>query len=100
MTTGTRVSTMSTKQEEFMLTTIDNPFDPFENYDEWFAFDNSHGHHTCGYIARIATSSDELSSTDESLAISRAVDEIVELNVTGLYLKVTRESIKARLSSL
>lgn len=74
-----------------MLTTIDNPYDPFTQFDEWYAFDESKGYHTCGYLARIAKTSDELSEKDEALAIESAIDEIVKLNILGIYKKVTKE---------
>ncbi|MCX7817561.1 MAG: hypothetical protein N2317_08670, partial [Syntrophales bacterium] len=75
-----------------MLTTIDNPFDPFTQFDDWFAFDEGKGYHSCAYLARIAKTSDELSQQDEDLAIEQAIDEIVTLNILGIYRKVTRES--------
>ena len=74
-----------------MLTTIDNPFNPFTQWEDWYAFDEGKGYHTCGYLARIAKSSDELSQVDEELAIQLAIDEIIELNVLGIYKKVTKE---------
>lgn len=74
-----------------MLTTIDNPFDPFTQFDEWFAFDESKGYHSCSYLARIAKTSDELSEADEERAIELAIDEIVKLNILGIYKKVTKE---------
>lgn len=74
-----------------MLTTIDNPFDPFNQFDEWLAYDTDKGHHTCAYLARITRSSDQLSDNDEVLAIEEAIDEIVKMNVIGLYRKVTAE---------
>ncbi len=74
-----------------MLTTTDNPYDPFDNYDEWWAYDFRVGHHTPGYLARIAVVSDELSEADQSRAIELAIDEIVSENINGLYKKVTRE---------
>ena len=73
-----------------MLTTIDNPFDPFTQWEDWYAFDEAKGYHTCGYLARIAKSSDELSQIDEDLAIQVAIDEIIKLNVLGIYRKVTK----------
>lgn len=74
-----------------MLTTIDNPYNPFTQFDEWFAFDESKGYHTCSYLARIVKSSDELSEADESLAIESAIDEIIKLNVLGIYKKVSKD---------
>ncbi len=79
--------------DEFMLTTLDNPYNPFTHYDEWFAFDTSHGYHTCAYLARIAKSSQELSEMDEDQAIDFAMDEIVRLNLLGNYIKVTNNYI-------
>lgn len=81
---------------ESMLTTIDNPYNPFTEFDEWLSFDIAKGYNTCGYLARIAMSSDELSDADQSLAIEQAIDEIVEMNVNGLYIKVTEDSFKSR----
>lgn len=71
-----------------MLTTLDNPYDPFTKFDEWFAFDEGKGYHTCSYLARVAKVSDELSEADESQAIDQAIDEILYYNLTGNYKKV------------
>jgi hypothetical protein len=79
---------------ESMLTTVDNPFDPFDHYDEWYAYDSRQGHHTPGFLARIAVVSDETSEADQRFAIEIAIDEIVNENVNGLYKKVSREKIK------
>ena len=71
-----------------MLTTIDNPYNPWTHYDEWFAWDAQAGYHTPGYLARIVRSSDELSDEDQSLAIEQAIDEIIGENVLGIYKRV------------
>lgn len=71
-----------------MLTTTDNPFNPFYEFDKWKEFDESMGYNTCSYLARIAKTSFELSVVDEKLYIENAIDEIVRLNVTGLYKKI------------
>lgn len=74
-----------------MLTTVDNPFDPFTQYEEWWVWDESKGYHTNSFLARIVQTSSELSVADRNLAIENAIDEIVEYNVSGLYRKVTSE---------
>lgn len=74
-----------------MLTTEDNPYDPFTQWDDWFAFDARQGYHTPSYLARVVVTSFEISETDQQLAIEEAIDEIVELNLLGIYKKVTRE---------
>ncbi len=65
---------------ESMLTTVDNPYDPFDHYDEWYAYDSRHGHHTPGYLARIAFLSDEISEADQHHALELAIDEIIYIN--------------------
>jgi hypothetical protein len=76
--------------KEIMITTADNPFDPFTQFDEWQKFDEEQGYYTCAYLARIAKTSEELSEEDEVLAIQSAIDEIIRLNILGIYKKVTR----------
>lgn len=72
-----------------MLTTDDNPYNPFTHYDEWLAFDESHGYFTNNFLARVVRSSDELSEADQALEVERAIDEVVHHNVLGIYQKVT-----------
>ena len=70
------------------LTTIDNPFNPNTQWDDWLRYDEDHGYYTTSYLARIAKTSDELSSTDYLNAVEQAIDEICELNLLGLYTKL------------
>jgi hypothetical protein len=78
---------------EYMLTTFDNPFDPFTQWDEWYAFDMRNGYHTPGLLARIAKSSIDLSPVDEYMATQYAIDEIVRENVSGMHRKVKQGDI-------
>jgi hypothetical protein len=71
-----------------MITTIDNPYNPFTHFDEWFQFDESSGYHTTQYLARLTLTSPDLSDADESIVIENAIDEIVRENVNGMYRKV------------
>jgi hypothetical protein len=73
---------------ESMLTTVDNPYDPFTQFDEWYAFDEAAGYHSSALLARIVRTSDDLSEADQSLAIEDAIDEVVRENVLGIYKKV------------
>lgn len=75
---------------EYMLTTYDNPFNPFTQFDEWFAWDRQAGYNSPSLLARIVNSSDELSDTDQVVAINEAIDEIVKENVTGMFRKISR----------
>lgn len=79
---------------EYMLTTVDNPFDPFTRFDEWLEYDAFLGYNTPAFLDRVAKSSDELSEPDQALAIQNAIDEIVSENVSGMWRKVSRSSIE------
>jgi hypothetical protein len=74
-----------------MLTTVDNPYDPFTEYSQWYAFDTRHSHHSCSLLARIINTSPEMSDADQAKATEDAIDEIVFENVSGMYRKVVRE---------
>lgn len=77
------------EQKRFMLTTIDNPFNPFEDFDSWFQFDIEKGYYSCSYLARIARTSELLSDYENNLEIERAIDEIIEYNPLKIYKKVS-----------
>ena len=74
-------------ENECMLTTIDNPFDPFEQFTSWFLFDVEKGYNTCGYLARIVKLSDDMSQKEQEDEIERAIDEIISINPSGIYIK-------------
>lgn len=75
-----------------MLTTIDNPFDPFEQFTSWFLFDVEKGYYSCSRLARIANLSDELSEKEVDEEIERAIDEIIKYDFRNIYKKVKRLS--------
>jgi hypothetical protein len=80
----------SSEQEVFMLTTVDNPFNPFTEWAEWFAYDEKLGYHTCALLARVTATSDELSDVDQDQTVQQAIDEVVQYNVSGMHRKVSR----------
>lgn len=71
-----------------MITTIDNPFDPDTQFDDWFAFDEEQGYHTCSYLDRIAKTSSDLSNSKNQEIIENAIDEIIELDPLKIYKKI------------
>ena len=79
---------------EYMLTTVDNPFDPFTRFEEWLAYDTKLGYDTPGMLARITKISNDLSEPDQALAVQSAIDEIVTENVSGMWRKVSQDSFE------
>ena len=71
-----------------MITTIDNPYNPFTQWEQWYAFDEQSGYHTCSYLARVVRSSYDLSIDEQNRALEAGIDEIIKVNGLGLYKKV------------
>ena len=76
------------------LTTFDNPFDPFDDFTSWFLFDIEKGYNTCGYLARIAKTTDDMTQKEVDTEIERAIDEIIQYDFMNMYKKVKRKSKK------
>ena len=72
-----------------MLTTIDNPFNPFTQYDSWLMYDLEMGYQTCERLAKIAQLDDDMSSIEEEMAMDRAIDEIIANDPLGIYVRAT-----------
>ena len=75
-----------------MLTTFDNPFDPFEEFTSWFLFDIEKGYNTCSYLGRVANITSSMTQKEEDEEIERAIDEILSLNPVGFYKKFWRKT--------
>lgn len=74
------------------LTTIDNPYNPFSNFVEWFLYDVGKGYNSCDYLGRIAHTSDQLSEYENDQEIERAIDEIILYDPFNIYKKVKQNS--------
>lgn len=74
-----------------MLTTVDNPYDPFDQFNSWYDFDVLHHHNSCSILARIAKTSDRMTSQQYNNEIERAIDQIIEFDFEKKYKKVKKE---------
>ena len=75
-------------EKGFMLTTLDNPFDPFTDFTSWYMFDCEKGHNTSSRIARVANLNSEMSQKEVDDAMDRAIDLIVKYDLEDKYIKV------------
>lgn len=71
------------------LTTVDNPYSPIDSWDQWYAYDEQKGYHTCELLARVVKTSDEFGVEAQAQDIEAAMDDIVDLYADGFYKKVS-----------
>ncbi len=77
------------------LTTIDNPYNPFEQFVPWFLFDVEKGYNSSSYLGRIARTSDALSEEENDREVERAIDEIIKYDYRNIYVKVKQQTTNA-----
>ena len=73
-----------------MLSTIDNPYDPFDNFSSWYMYDVDSGYNSCAYLARIAKTSEQFTDIENDEEIERAIDEIIQYDFRNIYVKVKK----------
>lgn len=77
-------------KREVAITTIDNPYDPLDEFEKWYLFDIEQGYNTCAYLARLTHTSDKFTDKENDEEIERAIDEILLNDFTGMYRKVIK----------
>lgn len=78
---------------ECMLSTKDNPFNPFENFDEWYRYDMDKGWNSSGRLARITKLSDDMSDEEIEIENEKAIDQIIKNDFLNIFIKVRPDSI-------
>lgn len=73
-----------------MLTTVDNPFNPFTQFDEWYAFDIQHFYNTLGLVARFAAFAEDLSDDELEAENQNAIARILAIDFENKY-KIVEE---------
>ena len=78
--------------KEYMLSTIDNPWNPFHNFDEWLEFDTTHNYNSLNYVARIANTDSDMNDDIYAEAVNKAIDDILKYNPLPIYIRVSADT--------
>ena len=78
--------------KQISITTIDNPFNPLDDFTSWLMFDIEKGYYTCSKIARLTNLTDEMTEKEEIEEIERAINRLIEIDPLDLYIKVVQET--------
>ena len=74
------------------ITTVDNPYNPYTQFDEWYAFDNQKGYNSCQLLDRILFTSPDLGTNLYIKDKERAIDSIIAMHPFGNYTKIYVET--------
>ena len=73
--------------KDVFITTYDNPYDYFKQFDQWLNFDRQKGYFTLEYVARLAKVAPDLSEEQERIEMENTFDKMIEWN-GSFYRKV------------
>lgn len=73
------------------LTTFDNPYSPYEQFEEWYRYDTDHGYNSSGLLMRLAETSSQFTDNENAYEIEKAIDRIVAADPQNIYKKLKSE---------
>ena len=73
--------------KDVFITTYDNPYDYFKQFDQWLNYDRQKGYFTPEYVARLAKLAPDLSEEEERNELENTFDRMIEWN-GSFYRKV------------
>ena len=79
--------------EQHLLTTIDNPYNPFVDFSSWYMFDCEKGHNTSARLARIANIDCEMTQKEIDEETERAMNLIAKYDFEDKYVLGTEEQM-------
>ena len=82
---------MVISMERYILTTIDNPYDPIDEFEKWDEFDKSHGYYTNQRLAKIQQPVSALTDVENQRIINGSVDDFIRLfqqDGSNLYRRI------------
>lgn len=75
-----------------MLTTIDNPYSPFDQFELWQLYDIEMGYQTCERLGKVIQLEEDMSDSEKEEAMDRAIDAIVQHDPLGIYARANENS--------
>lgn len=77
----------TTSKQPYTITTIDNPYNPFTEFTDWYSFDCLHNYGTTEKLSRVCSISDAFTDEENAEEIESGVDALLAVDFLGLYKK-------------
>lgn len=74
--------------DDYVLTTIDNPWNPFTHPNDWLNHDIAYGYNTNQKIAYFADTSSKMDDEMYEYELQNAMQQVIDNDILGLYIKV------------
>lgn len=72
----------------YMVTTMDNPYNPFKDYAEWYEWDHEYCWFTCEWLAIFDRTSIDLDPETNRRLADEGVNDFLAFNPYGMHFKV------------
>ena len=82
-------------KEEYLITTVDNPYNPHRQWDDWYAYDVAQGYDTLAILARMTFDVLDYDNGD----MDRAQAHMVLSDPEEKYLLVTDRNFDALITA-
>ncbi len=76
---------------EYAITTFDNPYSPFTQFDEWYMYDSDKGYNTCGLLDRIVSLLESQTKDEKQDLTEEAIDQIIKYDPLNVYKKIQKD---------
>lgn len=79
---------------EYRITTFDNPFDPFDEQEDWLRFDLEKGYYSDQKVARLLQMRnvpEDATQKELNEYIEQAIDDLIEVDFLNVFKKVSKE---------
>lgn len=80
--------------DECLLTTLDNPYDPFTQNESWSLFDLQHGYASNQWLAKYTYASQKMEEEDFRQEVSDGIDRFLAINPFGIHYKLFKKQAK------
>ncbi len=74
--------------KQYLLTTVDNPYHPIDQYDEWRQFDMERGYYTEQRLAKVVSISYSLTDLENQRNINAAIDDFIRLDELNIWKRL------------
>lgn len=76
-----------------MLTTVDNPYDPFEQFTLWLMFDKEKGYDSCERLARIVQPliTSDMTQKEIDEVTEAAMNQLIKDDFLNIFTKAFRQ---------